>query len=499
MEVMLKRLISVSIVVSLVCGIYGCAQTAKDSLVAELETVKTENIEAESEETAISGEELAVIVRESDYNADGNIDYGKEYGYDNVGNQEIGAAYKLLNQDIFGDFSMDWYTDSLKDEVYEHADEVKGDFEAVPYEGDFFPPELISMAEEGLYHTNLTVDKEFGVSWDDETLDYLGADEFRLDLDEMYQLFPKLNQYKDEIETEYDAYNRIIESDDCSGIYHLDMASDEDYYVFVYSDGGHDQINNVRLTKQIDDEFVEIDEFEIQTGNGRIIQYENNYYYVYLYRNDILGCVDGIRIHKLGEDALHENILIRYTPQHYAWKNSYYNEDISFNAELDEYIDSIKSEITSDEYLEKGQDECPNEYLGDEAEAWDFVVENNHRYYKIDFANIEIPVYMLKSSTFPPRGWHIRTEFYLYDKKQDAVLELENLGSYWIWNNMVQIWFKEINQKVLTFRVYYVSDYSYVLNVILIEGDKITQIRNDIFSPDKSRFTLTEGEVFFSG
>lgn len=184
-------------------------------------------------------------------NADDSIDHGKEYEHnDSAQNQNISAAYNLLDQDIFGNLSMDWYTDSLKDEIYEHADEVKGDFEAIPYEGDFFPPELISMAEEGLYYTNLTVNKNFGASWDDETLDYLGADEFRLNLDEMYQLFPELNQYKDEIETEYDAYNQVIESAGCSGIYHLDTAPDEDYYVFVYSDGGHDQVNNVRLAKR---------------------------------------------------------------------------------------------------------------------------------------------------------------------------------------------------------------------------------------------------------
>lgn len=147
---------------------------------------------------------------------------------------------------------------------------------------------------------------------------------------------------------------------------------------------------------------------------------------------------------------------------------------------------------------QNGQDDYPCEYLGDEAEAQDFVVENNHKYYKIDFANIGIPVYMIKSGTFPQIGWYIRTEFYLYDKKQNMILELENLGSYWTWNNMVQIWFKKINQKVLTFRVCYVSDYSYVLNVMLIEGDKITQIRYDIFSPDKSGFTLTEGEFFYT-
>lgn len=413
----------------------------------------------------------------------------------------------ILNRDIFGELSDEGYFESseLEKEIHAYANEVKGDFEAVPYEGDLFPPELIHMAEEGLYHYDLTSGKMLQLldRWADETLDYLGANEFRLDLGEMYRLFPELIEYKDEINSEYDAYSRIMKarsvgggSLSCGGIFRINMTPDDEYYVFVYWDGGNDKVQNVLLTKQVDNEFVEVDEFEIQTGNGRVVQYGNDFYYVYLYRNEYIGCVDGIRIHKLGTDALHENILVKYLPESYAWKNIYDNDDIDFGAELDEYIDSIKVVITSDEYLQNGQEKDPRVYFGDETEDLDSVVEEGKRFYKIDFANIGVPVYMSKGGHFPMYNWSIWTRFYLHDGKHDMVLELENLGSYWTNRNMVQIWFKEIDGKVLTFRVYYISDYNYVLNVMLVEGDQITQIRNDVFSPDKSRFILTEGELF---
>ena len=44
-----KRLINICIVVILLFGIYGCARTAEDAPVVEIETVKTENTDAESE------------------------------------------------------------------------------------------------------------------------------------------------------------------------------------------------------------------------------------------------------------------------------------------------------------------------------------------------------------------------------------------------------------------------------------------------------------------
>lgn len=56
---MRKRLVNVCIVAILVYGICGCAQTVEDTPAEETEIVETEHTEAESEETAISGEEYS--------------------------------------------------------------------------------------------------------------------------------------------------------------------------------------------------------------------------------------------------------------------------------------------------------------------------------------------------------------------------------------------------------------------------------------------------------
>jgi len=60
---------------------------------------------------------------------------------------------------------------------------------------------------------------------------------------------------------------------------------------------------------------------------------------------------------------------------------------------------------------------------------------------------------------------------------------------------LVQIWFKKIDGKVFTFILHHISDYNYMLNVMLIEEGVITIVRTDIISPQRE-FVLTEGEVF---
>ena len=60
---------------------------------------------------------------------------------------------------------------------------------------------------------------------------------------------------------------------------------------------------------------------------------------------------------------------------------------------------------------------------------------------------------------------------------------------------LVQMWFQKIDGKVYTFRMYHVSGYNYMLNVMLLEQDKATQVKAYLLSPQRE-FVVTEGEVF---
>lgn len=84
--------------------------------------------------------------------------------------------------------------------------------------------------------------------------------------------------------------------------------------------------------------------------------------------------------------------------------------------------------------------------------------------------------------------------------ENNTMVELDNMkiGEYIPSDSdpiLVQMWFKESKDKVYTFCLYYVCDYNYALNVLLMEGDEVSRIRTDLIVP-KREFVLTEGEIF---
>ncbi len=175
---------------------------------------------------------------------------------------------------------------------------------------------------------------------------------------------------------------------------------------------------------------------------------------------------------------------------------------------MDEYIEEIKSEITKKKYLENGMAEDIGVYFGKESLDTDFPLTNGvmDQFHKIDLGNMGIPVYMRKSNFIPSNyhfPWHLRVRFFMEDPIKENIKELEEMRigreaalSYQL--KLVQMWFEEIEGKVLTFQIYHYTDYNYMLHVLLIEGDKVTQVRTDIFSPERS-FIVTEGEIFHAG
>ena len=388
---------------------------------------------------------------------------------------------EILNQNLFGKDSMQWLDDGLKQEIYLYSEEVKGEFVEVQNEGNIFPSELVSTLEKMVYQSLDSSLHKF--NWEEmqesvyfKTMEELGADEFKLDQE---------------------------------GMFHFHMTDEQDNYVFVVDSGGSDGIVNVRLTRRINNEFHVISEFQTQnSGYGMVIQFDDEFYYIFLEYNYMLKNYDGVRVYKLGDNAKQENIKIKYIPYNYIWQNIY---NTSEGAQLDTYIESIKGDITSDEYLENGKSEGAAVYYGDEVKADNFIVPKNeeqyfsNEYYRIDFVNIGTPVYMRKSNLIPSSDrdiWHLRSKFYMQDPEDNSIDELDQLEIGYSApaqgeTALVQMWFKETEEKVYTCFLYHVSDYNYVLNIFLLEGDKTTRIRTDMICPQR-QFVLTEGTVFSS-
>lgn len=420
--------------------------------------------------------------------------------------QKSDFYYEELNKDSLNINSINLFNHITKEEIYEYSEQVKGAYTEVLNSNDIFSKDFIKLMEEALFNScnyssrNLMQEILRNVYFN--TIESLGADNYKPNLEELYQLFPDLNEHKDEISNIYEAFQLIDYIQDCNGIFYTgDEVSSEDYYVFTYASGGSNGVNYVLIAKKKDDDFVKVCEFQTQNyGYASVTRFGDSFYYIFLEYNYNLKNYDGIRIHKLGANAETQNILIKYIPEKYIWKKIY-DSKIYSSSDINDYIESIKNVISSSQYLDSGQHESA-QFYGDEAEADYFPLANEfNQYYKIDFANTDTPVYIRKSNFVPSNyrsTWHLRAKFYIYEPQSDTVLELERLElgkELPFENELVQMWFKEIDSKVFTFTVHHISDYNYMFNVLLIEDGKIEVVRTDIISPQRE-FVLKEGEIF---
>ena len=196
----------------------------------------------------------------------------------------IKNIYEKLNKNILNYPFQNDESSMIQEKVSQHANNVRGKFEEISYNGNSFPAELVTLMEQELY----TLKENHKVeNFEQILIEKVGCDQFRLDLEDMYQLFPELEDNKDKITTVYDAYNIITSSSTrCTGIYHININPDDDHYVFVFWGGGTKGVHIVCLTKRIGNDFIKINEFQTQNGDGTVIQYNKDFYYVCLQRND---------------------------------------------------------------------------------------------------------------------------------------------------------------------------------------------------------------------
>ncbi len=395
-----------------------------------------------------------------------------------------------------------------KADANQYAKEVMGDFQPMTDNQSMFPPELIVKLEEAWHDTCRSISWDFKVDRFEgsayiETINELGASEFTLELEDMYTLFPEMSEYKGNFDDRFDAYKYISSNENCIGMFAVPLFETEENYVFMYDYGGRSGATLVEYVQRIDNDFVLISSFDIKNSTyGDVIKYNEDFYFIYLVYNPNIGEYDTICLHKLGNNPKEENLLIRFLPEKYFWKNvNRTSVNDTFDEELELYIAGIKDEIVSEAYLEKGFAKDIDVFYGEEKESSDFYIEMNPKkyFYKMDIANLGVPVYMWKSNMYGSGEWYLKAQFYLYDEQADSVVSLDNLSlgvsvppDYE--PMLVQMWFAEIEGKVVTFRVYYFSQYGFLLNAVIIEGEEVLQLRNDIFVPQRG-FSITEGQI----
>lgn len=418
--------------------------------------------------------------------------------------------YTLLNQDLLGKaFLWEIGEDLIVDEACGFAKEVRGEFAPTKQEPEMVPQALVTTLENAFYDTDMNQWEEDSVY--EQTINAMGADEFILDLEELYVHFPQIVDYRDQLQWKDEAFALICQfyegiPRDCRNCFCIPAADGTDYYVFAAWEGGSNGALRVCLTQRTGDSFVLINEFETPNdGGGRVIQYEDEFYYIFRQCNYNLKVYDALKIHRLKDNPEEETVVIRFLPTEYVWKPSDsaapYLADTGDGDAIDAYIAQIKNEITSEQYLDRGTSrDGARVYYGDEEETADLSLGEYKTVYQADLANCGTPVYLWKAMFIPSSSHaqeYLRIRFFLFDREENAERELDQLSQYDMTGGirLFQMWFREIGGKVYTFRMYHVSDYNYLLNVMLLEQDRATQVRAYLLSP-RWEFVVTEGEVF---
>lgn len=393
-------------------------------------------------------------------------------------------VYNLINNNEFYQSFIENPLDEDMKSKMEEVTEIKQEkFEEVSYMGNLFPERLVYSVQEALYNAYISNT----IGQDDEKFFF----DLLKELDDSYE--------KHEI-AEWEVISELYYGPE----FQFDLG-DKKAYLRGWDAGGTSGLYIVDIYTYIDGMYTEIASFDTQgEGCGRVIQYEGNFYYIFLQANYNLKFYDGIRIYKLGENAETENILIRIIPEKYVWKN-FYNDDTAPNG-LEEYIDTIKDEVTSEEYIERGGGE-PYPFYGDITEDKNFPGEKYEEYiynpdfYKADFTNLNCPIDFHLGMHIPSNGtkMQLRASFYIYDSENEKAWSLDALNIDTLFspdkNRLIQMWFKELDGKVYTFQIYHLENYEYMLNVILIEGNQITQLRKDLLLP-QYKIAMTEEEKF---
>lgn len=405
-----------------------------------------------------------------------------------------------INKNYVGELTALWYTRKAKNEMYDNAASMNQTPQMILYENECFPEELVSSMEKLVCQP---LEREFNKAWStnkdytfEDTsyaieMNRFGAEDIKLSVEEIRDFYPQLLKKCDGMDLEncniYDVY-QAIGGDYCEGIFCYKDGSGEDMFVLVMDSGGSFGIREIYQARLREDGSFEIfNDFQTKNaGYGRVIRYGDSYYYVFVEYNYNLKIYDRIRLHRLGEAPREECLVIKYVPESYLWRNIF---DVYEGNELEEYIKSIQDEIVSERYLDIGMDRDIAVYNGDED-------NDEEEMCAIDFTNTGVLIYMDKSSFIPSNdsfAWSLRCDFYVYDESGENLSELEKAKVDVTVQEprLVQMWFKQIGDKVYSFFLYHVEDYNYILQTALIEGVDIKLIRSDVLVPQR-HFVISE-------
>ena len=386
-------------------------------------------------------------------NLETNVELSDYWDYDDTNFENI----EYTDSDIEKAFPED--TDKRTDSL---AKKVQGDFVAVNYKHKDIPNSLIVIAEKALFYDNID-------------LQSLSTSSFETSKDDFYDKFGQFTWYYDK--EEFERYVAHIYQ------YKLDNTT---YYISVADSGGTARFVDINLYKESEGVLTVLDTWHCLDINARVIEFNHALYFIESSYNYYSKYTDTINIYKLEPEQIKDYVTIELQPNRFEWEEVFNNHQ-SYEKSISSYVDSIKNDLMDKSPI----NDNIQVYHGDETNKYNEdkrlrlkSVGGDFDYYEIDFNNDGAPEYIEKRFWFPSNytRLHLINNFYRFTDKRTISI---NGGIERESSTLIQLWFKEIEGKVFTFRLFLNDKYNYFLNVSLVGNTNITQVQSYIIVPKK--------------
>ncbi|NLP14379.1 MAG: hypothetical protein GX383_07930 [Clostridium sp.] len=356
------------------------------------------------------------------------------------------------------------------DDIIEHfAAKVQGDFKTVNYEDNNVPNSLIVRLEEALFNR----------SFDKLNFNYAS---FEINAGEFYGKFEQDIIYSREY------YDRYV-----SHVYKYNLDKD-DYYLLVADSGGSARFVDIIIYRESKGELKYIDSLISLDLHAAVIEHNNDLFLIERSYNYYSKYIDTINVYKLVPDKITEFVSIQLEPKEFEWHQVFNNYHL-YEKSINSYISEIKEELMAKSPI----NDDIQIFIGDETDKFDRdkklrlkSVSGNHDFFEIDFNNDGEPEYFERHYWFPS-GYTVLSllsDFYKFtDKRLISINSDFNRDD----SMLIQLWFKEIDGKVFTFRLFLKDGYNYYLNVSLVENTNVTQVQSYIIVP-KCEFNINRWE-----
>ncbi len=338
------------------------------------------------------------------------------------------------------------------------AEKVQGDFVAVNYKHKEIPNSLIVLAEKALFERDMN-QLNFNTS------------SYEISKGDFYDTFGH-DYYASKGEFEIQV----------SHIYKYQLDHNT-YYLEVAYPGGTTEIVSVTIYKESDGELTVFDFWNCMDIDARVIEYKDVLYFIDSSFSYYYSYLDEINILKLVPERIKEYVSVKLLPIQFEWEEIYNNHQ-TYEKSISTYIDSIKDDLMDKSII----DDSIQVYIGDETRQFDDdkksrlkSVCGDDEYYEIDFNNDGGTEY-IERFYYNIRTWYIINHIYKFSEEN-----IISIGGNFDRDDgtLLQLWFKEIEGKVYTFRLFLKDGYNYYLNVSLVENTNVTQVLSYLIATKK--------------